>query len=236
MFRHDEPSTDPAFGRHGDVLEWIAHPEERGLRASHAIPGSDGYWLVDPLLAPDLDEHLDDLGSVAGVVVCTQAHARDAGRIASRFDVPVTLPYGLDRAAERVDGPVNWVRDDLPDPAIDLHLLEPLPGWREAVLAFEDALYVPEVFGTAPQFRLDGERLGTSVFVRPVVPREPFVDYEPERLFFGHGRALTDGAPAALEDALENALENARRRSPRALVEHGPEQVRSFLTNIVFEE
>src|SRR6056297_3072434 len=99
----DGVATDPEFTRHDDVLEWLAHPEEGGRRASHAIRGDDGVWIVDPLDAAGLDEELDRLGEVAGVAVLANYHARDAGEIAARHDLPVHVPSRFQRVAERID-------------------------------------------------------------------------------------------------------------------------------------
>ena len=43
-------------------VEWLVHPAEAGRRASHALVGEDGVWVVDPLDAPGLDERLAELG------------------------------------------------------------------------------------------------------------------------------------------------------------------------------
>lgn len=224
-----EPPTDPEFTASGDVLEWLPHPAERGQRACHAIRGDDGVWLVDPIDVPGLDDRLAEFGEVAGAVVCTNAHARDAGKLARRHGVSVHLAAGLDRAAGLVDGPAVRTGEERFDPAIDVRVANPLPGWHDAILRIDDALYVPELLGTAPQFTVGDERVGVSVIVRLAFPTEPFEDLAPDRLFFGHGRALTDDATAALRDAIRER----RARFPRAILQHGPEQAASIVRNIV---
>lgn len=64
------------------------------MRASYAFVFGDGVWLVDPLVAPDIDGPIRELGSVVAVAVCFSMHARDAGQFASRYDVPVSYRVG----------------------------------------------------------------------------------------------------------------------------------------------
>ena len=66
------PGRDPTVvDRWDSGLGWIAHPEERIQRASHAIESEDGAWLIDPVDAAGLDELLADVvhpsGGVAGL-------------------------------------------------------------------------------------------------------------------------------------------------------------------------
>lgn len=230
MFHRDAPAIDPEFERSGDVLEWLAHPDERGQRASHAIVGADGVWVVDPIDVPGLDDRLAELGEVAGVLVCSRMHARDAGTIARRHDVTVHVPTGFDRVPERVDAPFTWAAR-LPDDEIRLERLGVVSGWDEATLTFDDALYVPELFGTAPMHTVGEERVGVYLFARPLLSRLSMPQTDPERLFFGHGRAITEDATSALDDALHGG----RRRFPKALVTQGPEQLRAVWRSVVVD-
>ena len=87
------PAPDPAVvDRAADGVGWIAHPEETMERASHALATPAGVWLVDPLDAAGVGELVESLGEVAGVVVLSNHHARDADVFAERHDVLVTLP------------------------------------------------------------------------------------------------------------------------------------------------
>lgn len=222
---------------------WFAHPDEEGLRTSHAIVGtgktgasaSDGtsdsdegdVWLFDPLEAPGIDDEIESLGDVAGVVVCSDYHARDAGSFARRFDVPVYVPAWLERVPERVDAPLEVVDGDLGTSGFALREVRPLPGWREAI-AYRRAdatLYVPELLGTAPPYLAGDERLAVYLLCRLRLPTAVFEGIAPERILLGHGPGVFDDAAAVLA----NALETARRRFPRALVTNGPTQLRALL-------
>lgn len=227
------PAENPEFARHGDVLEWLAHPEEPGRRASHAIPGEDGLWVLDPIDVPDLDDHLGDVADeanasgVAGVAVLANFHARDAGAIAARHDVPVHIPDAFDRVPDRIDDEAEIVRFEsgLGDSGFDVRPRKPTPGWREVHLRRGGDRYVPDLLGTAPIYTVGEERLGIYLLRRPFPPRKTLGDADPERIFVGHGRAVTDDAAVALEDALDGA----RWRFPRALVEQAPGQLRALL-------
>lgn len=204
---------------------WFAHPDEFGRRTSHAVRGPDGVWLFDPLDAPGIDEHLADLGDVAGVAVLSDYHARDAAAFARRNDVPVTVPSWLSRVTERVDAPVEVV--DGAVAGFELRRLKPLRAWREC-LAYREAdgtLYVPDFLSTHPKFTVGDERLGLPTGSRLFPPREQFADVDPERIILGHGEGLFDGPAEALADTIANA----RKRFPRALVSNPRAELRAML-------
>ncbi|THE63970.1 hypothetical protein D8Y22_15285 [Salinadaptatus halalkaliphilus] len=205
---------------------WLAHPEEAGQRASHAVCTAEGCWLLDPLWAPGIEDRLEDLPEpVVGVAVCSAWHARDADRFARIYDVPVFVPEWMGRVPERVDAPLERYRGDLAD-SIRLERCEPMPGWSEAMLFWEDheTLYVPDSIGTIEAFTVGEERLGLEL-VRRLSPPRQLRTLEPERVLVGHGEGILDDATRALEYALADQT----RRFPRALLENGPASVRSIV-------
>lgn len=221
------PATDPEFVEEYERgVGWLAHPEETGRRASHAVAGDDGVWVLDPLDAPGVDDRVADLGDVAGVAVLSDYHVRDAAAVAERHDVPVTVPAWLDRAAALVDGPVERATDELGDSGLRLRQCAPVPAWNEAVAYRESdgTLYVPDALGTGPTFLAGGERLGVYLLVRLAPPRATFADVSPERVLVGHGTGVFEDADAALADALAGA----RRRFPAALRENGTGPLRTL--------
>lgn len=214
-----------------DVVEWAGGVSwvvtgETGRRASHAIVGDDGVWLFDPLDVPGVDDRVSELGSVAGVAVLSNYHARDAGTFAERYGVRVSVPSWMNRVAERVDAPITRHEDDLGESGFSVRRSNALPGLLEGVAYRErdGTLYVPELLGSAPVFTVGDERVGVYLLARPFPPREVFDGIEPDRLLFGHGTPIEEDAAAALSDALSGA----RRRLPRALVTNGPTQLRAL--------
>lgn len=208
-------------------FSWVAHPEEVGHRTSHALLGDDGdVWVVDPLDAPGLDDRLTALGSVAGVVVCSDYHARDAATLARRHDVSVHLPRWLSRARERLDAPVTTVTDGLGASGFEMRRCVPFPGWNEALLVHErDAtLYVPDVLGTTRLFTVGPERVGSYLLCRVRFPKRAFAGLAPDRLLVGHG----PGVFADASNALDTALTGTRRRLPAALLTGGVTQLRAL--------
>ncbi|WP_226480308.1 hypothetical protein [Natrinema amylolyticum] len=206
---------------------WLAHPDEAGMRASHALLGDGGdVWLFDPLAAPGIDEEIASLGDVAGVVVCSAYHARDADRFARRFDVPVFVPQWLDRVSERIDAPLERFDGALANSGFRAREASPVPGWSEAIVyrRSDPTLYVPDLLGTAPLYLTGDERLAVYLLLRPVVPTAVFEGIAPERILLGHGTGVFTDAASALADALATA----RRRFPRALLQGGP-QLRALL-------
>jgi len=210
-------------------LTWVAHPDEGGLRASHALQGADGLWLFDPLDAPNLDDLLAGLGPVAGVAVCSSWHARNAGRVATRHGVAVHAPAWMRRVESRVDAPVRRYTLSPGDSDFETIPCRPFPLWDEVFVHDEDSgtLVVPDSMATTELALLGNERLGLQWFRRPQPP-EQLRGLEPTRILVGHGTPVTEDAPAALE----TALDGARRQFPRALLENGPESVRS-LTDVL---
>ncbi|MDY7082469.1 MAG: hypothetical protein SXQ77_08725, partial [Halobacteria archaeon] len=67
---------------------WIAHPDEDGRRASHAVlgdyDGNDnddeaGVWLIDPIDAPGVDDLIGEFDeSIEGIAVLSSWHTRDS--------------------------------------------------------------------------------------------------------------------------------------------------------------
>ena len=155
--------------RFEDGVGWIAYPEGTMQRASHAVAGTDGLWVVDPVDADGLDDLLAEYGEVAGVVVLLDRHERDAAAIASRHDVPVYVPAWMSGVAEDLAVPVERVEDGVGEFALER--LVDNPFWQEAALFDGETLVVPESLGTASYFRAPGERLGVHPMLRALPPR-----------------------------------------------------------------
>lgn len=216
----DEWTSDDFAG-----VSWYAHPEESGKRTSHALQTAAGVWLLDPLDAPGIDDRITELGEVAGVVVLSDYHARDADVFAQRYDVPVTVPDWLARVEERVDAPVERVEDEFAD--FQFRRLKPMGVWHECV-AYREAdgtLYIPDGLSTHEKFTVGEERLGMATPWRLAPPRETFADIDPDRILTGHGDAITDDAGTALA----TAFDGARRRFPRALLFNFPNELGAML-------
>lgn len=215
---------------------WLAHPDEDGRRASHAIEGDDGVWLFDPLAAPGIHDRIADLGPVQGVVLQSSFHARDADRFAARHDVPVYLPTWMERPTDDLEArtervaapPGEWT--ELADSGISLRTVDSPVVWRESI-AYQhatDTLRVADLLSPTPEFRMGDERLGCYLLHRLAPPRAAFEDVEPDRILFGHGTGITEDAPAALDATLADA----RRHLPRALVFQLPHQVLAIVSAV----
>lgn len=230
MVMYDRSTSDEAriVAESDRFVSWLAHPDERGKRASHALRTDEGVWLVDPLDAPNVDDAIDGLGDVAGIAVLSAYHARDAGVLARRYDVAVHVPEWMNRVEERVDGPVERYTDAPggPDAGFRTYSCRPFPGWQEVFLYHEPSrtLFSPDSLGTCEQNCIGEERLGL-VTVRRLQPPDQLRGLEPDRVLVGHGEPVTADATAALE----TALDGGPRTFPKAFLKHGPESVRSVL-------
>ena len=233
MSDHSEPPVfdrDPSEGaditaEFDNGVSWITHPEERGKRASHAIATDEGVWIIDPLDAPNVDEHIGSLGEVAGVLVLMCWHARDAEQFAERYDVAVHAPAWLDRVDDLIDAPIE--RYSLsPAPSFRTIACRPFPMWQEQFLYHEPGgtLVIPDSLGTTDPFLVSDQRLGLEL-LRRLKPPTQLSGLEPKRILVGHGEPITEDAPAALADALSDGrlsfLDSAR--------ENGREAVRSLV-------
>lgn len=219
-----EPAEVVLDWDHG--VSWVAHPNETGKRASHALVTDDGVWLIDPLGATNLDALIEPLGNVVGVAVLSAWHTRDAGPIAERYDVSVHIPTWMGRVESRVNGPVNRVAL-APVDSITLFSCRPFPLWDEAFWYHRptDTLVIPDSLGTVPHWLIGGERLGLPPF-RRLQPPEQLCGLTPERILVCHGEPIVSNAP----EALETALCDARRQFPRSLFENGPTAFRGVMS------
>ena len=52
MYDREDSNGYRVVDEWADGVGWQAHPEEGGLRTSHAIHTAEGVWLLDPLDAP----------------------------------------------------------------------------------------------------------------------------------------------------------------------------------------
>ncbi|MFB6162888.1 MAG: hypothetical protein ABEJ86_05560 [Halococcoides sp.] len=196
----------------GPALTWIADPDERMERASHAISVEGETWLIDPVACEGLHERLDDRPPVAGVAVLLDRHRRDADLLARSFDVPVAIPEAMD-IDDAFDAPVHRIDGTLGETAIQVETLIDWPVWTEATAYHEssETLIVPEAVGTAAYERSGGERVGIHPALRLIPPRS-LGRFGPDHLLVGHGHPICADA----SDALDDALASARRRAPAA--------------------
>lgn len=185
---------------------WIAHPDERMQRASHALVDDGDVWVVDPVDVPGLDDFLDDLGTVRGVVVLLDRHKRDSAAVANRHDVSVSVPRFFDGVATDLDAPVELFRHDLADSGFAVHEVVDSRFWQEAMLFDRDrgVLVVPEAVGTTDYFLAGDERLGVHPMLR-LKPPSSLTRLEPERILVGHGPGIHEDATAALEIAVQGS-------------------------------
>jgi hypothetical protein len=194
--------------RFADGVGWIAHPNERMERASHALVTGEDVWLIDPLDAEGLEDLLADLGTVSGVVVLLDRHTRDASALARRYDVSVHLPAWMDGVARKLDAPVERSRGRLADTDYRFHRVLDTPFWTEAALATDETLFIPEAVGTASYFSIRSGGLGVHPMLRATPPRR-LRRFSPDRILLGHGPGVDSGASTALTEAIRTARRTA---------------------------
>ncbi|HTI35742.1 MAG TPA: hypothetical protein VL422_18845, partial [Miltoncostaea sp.] len=125
-------------------------------------------------------------------------HPRDCAVLARRYGVPL----------HRVP------KDGVPGLAAEPIVLHDRPWWREVAFWLPEhrALVVGESVGTAPYFRLDGDRIGLHPLAR-IDPPAQLLGRDPAHLLPGHGAALTgDG----IAEELDRVVARGRRDLPRS--------------------
>jgi len=191
---------------------WMAYPDENLQRASHALDGEDGLYLVDPVTFDGIEEFLSGHGEVAGIVVLLNRHKRDAADLANRFEVPAYVPAFMDDVRRDLAAPVEPIDGELPGTEYAVSTVIDNFLWKEAALYGQDSgtLVVPETVGTGEFFRTSDERLGVHPGLR-LNPPKKLARFRPERVLVGHGEGVFEDAAAALDDALSGS----RKRAPR---------------------
>ena len=205
--------------RYDGGVGWIAYPDETMERASHAFAvaneetDEDDVWVIDPVDAPGVDGLLDELGTVAGVVVGLDRHVRDSGEVAARHDAPVYVPEWMTGVAEELGADVDVERfgSRLADTGFEAIRIRDssLPPWQEVGLFDGETLIVPESLGTGSYFRGDRERIGVHPMLRLTPPTAALSGLDPERVLVGHGVGVHERAAVALEDALSDSRSKA---------------------------
>ena len=215
----DEPDLHE-IDRYDGGVGWIAYPDETMERASHAFAvhndetDDDDVWVVDPVDAPGVDDLLEELGTVAGVVVGLDRHMRDCAEIAERHGVPVYVPEWMTGVADDLGPGVEIERfgSRLADTGFEAIRIRDssIPPWQEVGLFDGETLIVPESLGTASYFRGDRERLGVHPMLRLTPPTTTLSGLNPERVLVGHGVGVHERAAVAVEDAISDS----RRKAP----------------------
>lgn len=206
----DMTETLDVVDRWDGGISWTLEGD-RMHRTSHALVVDDAVWVVDPVDAPGLDDELEKLGDVAGVVLLLDRHQRDTAAVANRHDVPVYLPGPMAEVAGDLDAETEVFAGALPGTEYRTITLRNNSLWREVALYDREAgtLVVPEAVGTVEFFRAGDERLGVHPALRLFPPKKTLGGLQPSRLLVGHGPGIDDDASGALRDALRSSRKNA---------------------------
>jgi hypothetical protein len=164
-------------------------------RAAHAVSDGGRVWLIDPFDDTAALAAAAQLGEPAGVLQLLDRHNRDCEPIAARLGVPLMrLP------ASGAGTPFALV------PIMSRR------RWREVALWWPErhALIVAEALGTAPAFTA-GRDAGVHPMLRLTPPRSQLSPYRPDHLLVGHGKPVTGGAGAAVQEALDRSRSDILR-------------------------
>ena len=180
-------------------LGWVAAEPVRMQRASYALLHDGGVWLIDPVDAEGLADHIAGLGPVRGVIQLLDRHPRDGAALAARHGVPL---HELPRAA-------------VPGAPFTPIVVADRRWWHEVALWWPErkALVVAEAVGTAPYYLAPGRRIGLHPLMRLTPPRV-LSPLDPEHLLPCHGAPVSGSRVA---DDLHAAIAHSRRDIPGVL-------------------
>ncbi|QGA80521.1 hypothetical protein [Candidatus Nanohalobium constans] len=178
---------------------WIAKPEENMMRTSHAFV-DDGVYLVDPVDAENLDDKISEFGEVGGIIILFSRHVRDSVELAGRYDCPVYVPEWFER---ELDAEVRKISEKVPGTDWEIHTVINSKVSKEAALYHRGtkSLIVADSLGTARHLCGRGEKLGMSPLYR-FNPPHKLLDFEPERIFCGHGEGVTENATETMKETI----------------------------------
>ncbi|MEE6210352.1 hypothetical protein U3A55_09305 [Salarchaeum sp. III] len=206
VMRVDGPADEyREIDRFDGGVGWLAHPDEAMQRASHVLEIDGEAWVIDPVDAPGVDDLVAEFGDeVAGVVVLSDRHARDADAFGERHDAPVYVPSFV---TPELAGPSTPFSDELEDTGFEVLRAVDVPGWREAALYDGETLVVADALGDTEYFTAGDERIGVHPMLRAFPPKA-FRGLEPERILSGHGPGALTDATSALDDAYRTSRKN----------------------------
>jgi hypothetical protein len=167
----------------------------------------DGVFLVDPVDAENLDEKIGEFGEVEGIVILFERHERDSERLAERYDCPVYVPEWFER---ELDTEVEKISGNVPGTDWELHTVIDSKVSKEAALYHREtrSLIVADSLGTAKHLRGRNEKLGMSPLYRFNPPKK-LLEFEPERIFCGHGKGIAENANRLIEETISKGRRKA---------------------------
>lgn len=179
---------------------WVARPNEKMRRTSHAFLEDGGVYLVDPLDAEGLDQKISEYGEVKGIILLFDRHERDTEELAERYGCTVYVPEWFERS---LDADVETISDTIPGTGWEVHQVVDSRTGKETALFDKESrtLILADALGTAKQFRGRGEKLGMNPIYR-LNPPGKLLDFEPERIFFGHGEGIQENASEMMEKTI----------------------------------
>ena len=194
--------------KHG--FGWIAKPEEKMQRTSHALVENGDVYLVDPLDAENLDQKIDEYGDVEGIILLFDRHERDSVNLAEKYGCPIFVSECFERS---LDAEVKEISDNVPGTDWEIHqVIDSMTGKEAALYNTENkTLIVADALGTTNHMRGRGEKLGMNPLYR-LRPPVKLLEFEPERIFCGHGEGIQENA----SEMMKETLENGRLKAPSA--------------------
>lgn len=186
---------------------WFGKPEENMRRTSHAFVEDEEVYLVDPVDAKNLDQEIKEYGEVKGIIILFGRHVRDSEKLAKRYDCPIYVPEWFGRKLEEE---LTEISGNVPGTDWEIHDVVDSRLSREAALYHRETktLIVADSLGTAKHLRGRGEKLGMSPLYR-FIPPERLLNFEPERIFCGHGEGIQENA----SEIMKKTIREGRKRT-----------------------
>ncbi|HYY34373.1 MAG TPA: hypothetical protein VE693_12475 [Gaiellaceae bacterium] len=187
------------------VWTWSVHDERIDfVSTAHAVAGSDGVVLIDPLpLEPDV---LHGLGEIAAICLTAGTHQRSAWRYRREFEIPVHAP-ALSRLIEEEPDERYGDGDELPGGL--RAVFTPGAGTTQHTFLLDregGIAFVPDLFAHSSESGL--AIVGEEYMPDPAEARRSIaklLELPFSILCLDHGRPYKDDPKAAIRALLESS-------------------------------
>jgi hypothetical protein len=131
-------------------------------------------------------------------------------KLSEKYSCPIFVPEWFERS---LDAEVKEISGKVPGTGWEIHqVVDSITGKETALYNRESkSLIVADALGTTNHMRGRGEKLGMNPLYR-LNPPVKLLEFEPERIFCGHGEGIQENA----SEIMKETLKQGRSKAPSA--------------------